>query len=74
MTDGETLINIDVLFGHVELEQRYVHLGLGTYECQGRSKHFDREGRLTETTEWEPLSRIANVTPEVAAIAFRIRG
>lgn len=58
---SEPIFDIKILLGRIELEQRYVKTGPGAYECQGRSKHFDGDGRLTETTEWEGLSSISNV-------------
>lgn len=69
--NGYDLIQITIHFGHVELEQRYVYLGCGVYECQSRRKDFDKDGLLISTGDWEPISRIENVAPELAFMLHR---
>jgi hypothetical protein len=54
---GEQMIDIRMLFGRVELEQRYVAVGPEEVECQGRRKDFDGDGQLVGVSEWEPISR-----------------
>lgn len=61
--DG-ALINLDVVFGHIESDQRYVQTGPDSVEFQSRSRHYDRSGSLIKTTEWEALSIACNVPEE----------
>ena len=63
---SEQMIDIRLFFGHCSLEQRYVKTGPGAYECQGRSKRFNRDGVLEETTEWKSISSISNVPDNLA--------
>lgn len=62
----EQMYGIRMLFGYVSMEQRRVKTGPGAYEFQGRSKRFDGDGVLIETTEWSALSRIWNVPDDLA--------
>lgn len=63
---------LEILFGRVESETRYIPIGPGAYECQSRCKRYER-GTLVETTEWAPLSRIRNVPDDLAVEFFGAR-
>jgi len=52
------IIDLDLLFGRCEIEQRQIPGDDNDILFQGRSKHYDRHGALTKVTEWETVSRM----------------
>jgi hypothetical protein len=57
-------VTVNIVFGHVELDERYIQTGDNSVECQCRKRVYDGEGALVETSEWSPISSAINIPDE----------
>jgi hypothetical protein len=58
----DQFIKLDVLFGHVECDSRFIPRG-DMLVGQGRSRHYDRDGVLVSDSGWHDTG-IAMYWPE----------
>lgn len=68
--ENDNLIDISILLGSSKIEQRYIQTSENSIEYQTRKFTYDRDGNLIHTSEWESLSSLNNVVPDIMEMAL----